>query len=59
MTADELRGMAALAAGGFAVFGVPAAWGGATGHQGQRGEGDDSKEDLCHSPIFGHSAADR
>jgi hypothetical protein len=24
MTADELRGMAALAAGGFAVFGVPA-----------------------------------
>ena len=24
MTADELRGMAALAAGGLAVFGVPA-----------------------------------
>ena len=24
MTADELRGMAALAAGGFAVFGIPA-----------------------------------
>ena len=24
MTADELRGIAALAAGGFAVFGVPA-----------------------------------
>jgi hypothetical protein len=24
LTADELRGMAALAAGGFAVFGVPA-----------------------------------